>query len=132
MRTNLGLLAAVAMSFAAGALAQTAPPTENKGVTIAPLSGFDLSKQGLDDLNQRQFRMRQLTVEPGGAIALHSHAKRPALTYILRGTLLEHRGTQDHLYKPGEVITESTDVAHWAENTGSEPAVLISADLFKE
>jgi len=27
---------------------------------------------------------------------------------------------------------ERTDVDHWAENTSSEPAVLISADLFKE
>jgi quercetin dioxygenase-like cupin family protein len=32
----------------------------------------------------------------------------------------------------GEVITESTDVEHWAENTSAEPATLISVDLFKE
>jgi len=29
-------------------------------------------------------------------------------------------------------LVESTDVEHWAENTGSEPVVVISVDLFKE
>ena len=51
----------------------------------------------------------------------------------MKGSLTEHRkGGPDRTYKNGEVITESTDVDHWAENTSSEPAVLISADLFKE
>lgn len=133
MRIELGVLAVFAIGLASStAFAQTAPPAENKGVSIAPLSGFELAKQGLSDLDQRQFRIRQITIEPGGVIAAHSHAKRPALTYILKGTLLEHRNGEDHVYKPGEVITESTDVNHWAENTGNEPVVLISADLFKE
>ena len=38
----------------------------------------------------------------------------------------------DRTYNPGEVITESTEVDHWAENKAGEPAVLISVDLFKE
>jgi len=38
----------------------------------------------------------------------------------------------DRTYKNGEVITESTDVDHWAENTSSEPVTIISVDLFKE
>jgi len=51
----------------------------------------------------------------------------------MKGTLTEHRkGAPDRTYKAGEVITESTDVDHWAENTSTEPVVLISADLFKE
>jgi hypothetical protein len=64
--------------------------------------------------------------------AFHSHKERPALTYIMKDSLTEHRkGGPDPTYKAGEVLTESTDVGHWAENTTSEPVIVISADLFK-
>jgi quercetin dioxygenase-like cupin family protein len=131
---TIRLLTALAMSVAASmALAQQALPMENKGMSASQLSALDLSKQGLNDLDRRQMRMRQITIEPGGAVAFHSHAERPALTYVLKGTLLEHRkGGPDRTYAPGEVITESTDVDHWAENKGSTPVTLISVDLFKE
>lgn len=131
---SLRLLAVLAMSVTVAAvLAQQAPPSENKGMTAVQLSNLDLSKQGLKDFDQRQMRMRQIVFEPGGVGAFHSHAQRPALTYVLKGTLLEHRkGAPDRTYKPGDVITESTDVDHWAENKGSEPVTLISVDLFKE
>jgi len=109
------------------------PPIENKGMKAEALSGFPLGKQGLDDLSQRQMRIRQITIEPGGVAGFHSHKDRPALTYIMRGSLTEHRKNgPDRTYKAGEVITESTDVDHWAENTSTEQVVLISADLFKE
>ena len=97
---------AVSLGMMAGvALAQQAPPTENKGFSISQLGMFDLSKQGLKDLDQRQMRIRQIK---------------------LSGTLTEHfKGAPDRVYKAGGVIVESTDVEHWAENTGSEPVVLI-------
>lgn len=132
--TTARLLAVLAISLAAGtALAQQAPPTGTKGVSASPLSSLDLSKQGLNDFDRRQMRMRQINLEPGGVVGFHSHAQRPALTYVLKGTVLEHRkGAPDRTYQPGEVITESTDVDHWVENKGSEPVALISVDLFKE
>jgi quercetin dioxygenase-like cupin family protein len=115
------------------AAAQQAP-TENKGVKPEALSAFPLGKQGLDDLSQRQMRMRQITLEPGGVVGLHSHKTRPALSYIMKGALTEHRtGSPDRTYKAGEAIIEGTDVDHWAENASStEPVVIISVDLFKE
>ena len=54
------------------ALAQQAP-TENKGMKAEALSGFALGKQGSDDLAQRQMRIRQITIEPGGVAGFHSH-----------------------------------------------------------
>jgi quercetin dioxygenase-like cupin family protein len=52
---------------------------------------------------------------------------------VLSGALTEYRkGNPDRTYHPGEVLTESTDVDHWAENKTGEPVVLISVDLFKE
>jgi quercetin dioxygenase-like cupin family protein len=126
------LLSVLVVCGAGTAVAQQAP-TENKGVKTEPLSGFALGKQGLDDFAQRQFRIRQITIEPGGVAAFHSHKERPALTYIMKGSLTEHRkGGPDRIYKAGEVLTETTDVDHWAENTTAEPVIVISADLFKE
>ena len=115
------------------AAAQQAP-TENKGVKAEALSGFALGKQGLDDLSQRQMRMRQITLEPGGVAGFHSHKDRPALSYVMKGALTEHRkGSPDRTYKAGEAIVEGTDVDHWAENASStEPVVIISVDLFKD
>ena len=122
----------LSLTLTEAALAQQ-PPSENKGVNATPLAAFDLSKQGLKDFDQRQMRMRTIQVEPGGAAAFHSHAQRPALTYVLKGSLVEHRkGSADRTYSPGEVIVETTDVDHWAENKGTETTTLISVDLFKE
>ena len=74
------------------------------------------------------------TIEPGGFAGFHSHKDRPALSYIIKGALTEHRkGSPDRTYKVGEAITEGTDVDHWAENaSSSEPVVIVSVDLFKE
>ena len=129
---NVTLLVALAATASVPVLAQQ-PPTENKGMKADVLSSYALGSQGLDDYAQRQIRMRRITVEPGGIVGFHSHGQRPALTYVLSGALTEHRkGGPDRTYHPGEVITESTDVDHWAENTAGEPVVLISVDLFKE
>jgi quercetin dioxygenase-like cupin family protein len=126
-------IAAIGILLAGIAPAQQQPPNENKGMKAEMLSGFDLGKQGLDDYKSRQMRIRQISVEPGGMAAFHSHSNRPALTFVMKGELTEHRkGAGDRIYKPGEVLTESTDVDHWAENKTTETAVLISVDLFKE
>ena len=107
-------------------------PAENRGMKADALSALALGKQGLDDYAQRQFRMRQLTIEPGGATAFHSHKDRPALTLVLTGTLTEHRKDEpERTYRAGEVITEGTDVDHWLENKASDPPTAISVHLFK-
>jgi quercetin dioxygenase-like cupin family protein len=134
MRRTAQLVLALVVGMAGGAvIAAQEPPTENKGMEAKQLSGFDLGKQGLHDLDERQMRIRQIDLAPGGVAAFHSHAQRPALSYILKGELLEHRkGAPDRVYKAGEVITETTDVEHSAENKGSEPVTIISVDLFKQ
>jgi quercetin dioxygenase-like cupin family protein len=129
----VALLSVLAVSGGISTAVAQQAPTENKGIKVEALSGFALGKQGLDDFAQRQMRIRQITIEPGGVAGFHSHKDRPALTYIIKGSLTEHRkGGPDRTYKAGEVITEGTDVDHWGENTSSEPATLISVDLFKE
>jgi quercetin dioxygenase-like cupin family protein len=128
------MLAILAIGGALDMAAAQQAPTENKGVKPEVLSGFALGKQGLDDFSQRQMRMRQITIEPGGVVGFHSHKDRPTLSYIVKGALTEHRkGSSDRTYKAGEAITEGTDVEHWAENASSaEPVVIVTVDLFKE
>ena len=128
------MLAILTIAGALDMAAAQQAPTENKGMKAEALSGLALGKEGLDDLSQRQMRMRQITIEPGGVVGFHSHKARPALSYIMKGSLTEHRkGSPDRTYKAREAITEGTDVDHWAENASStEPVVIISVDLFKE
>jgi quercetin dioxygenase-like cupin family protein len=117
----------------AGAVQAVSAPTENKGVKIDLLSAYELGKQGLDDYQTRQFRVRQVAIAPGGMVAVHSHKDRPGMAYIVTGTLVEHRdGQEAREYKGGDVITETTDVNHWVENKTSDPVVIIAIDLFKE
>jgi quercetin dioxygenase-like cupin family protein len=133
MKRLVALLSVLAIGGGLSAAVAQQAPTENKGIKAEALSGFALGKQGLDDFAQRQMRIRQITVEPGGVAGFHSHKDRPALTYVMKGSVTEHRkGGPDRTYKAGEVIIESTDVEHWAENTSAEPATLISVDLFKD
>ena len=56
------------------AVAQQAP-TENKGMRRKRF-WLHAWQQGLDDLAQRQMRIRQITIEPGGVAGLY--AKRPS------------------------------------------------------
>jgi quercetin dioxygenase-like cupin family protein len=128
------IVVALVVGMAAGAVfAAGEVPKENKGFKAAQLSAFDMGKQGLKDYEQRQMRIRRIDFEPGGIAAFHSHSQRPALSYILAGELVEHRnGAPDRVYKAGDVITETTDVDHWAENKGTAPVTIISVDLFKE
>jgi quercetin dioxygenase-like cupin family protein len=128
------VLAILTIGSARDIAAAQQAPAANKGVKAEALSALALGKQGLDDLSQRQMRMRRITIEPGGVAGFHSHKDRPALSYVMQGALTEHlKGSPDRTYKAGEVIVEGSDVDHWAENASStEPVVIISVDLLKE
>ncbi len=109
-----------------------APPTENKGVTIGKPTSIDLGSQ-IDGVQGRALRVRVITLEPGGVLGLHSHKDRPAIAYIIRGELTEHREDGSvRVYHAGESWPVATDVTHWEENKGSEPLVLIAADIVKQ
>jgi len=47
-------------------------PDREQGCKDRPVIWIPLGKQGLDDFAQRQFRIRQITIEPGGVAAFHS------------------------------------------------------------
>ena len=111
--------------------AQQAPPTENKGVKVELLTTIDLGSE-IDGMQGRQLRLRRVTVEPGGVVAVHSHKALPAVVHVLQGTFTEHReGGGGKEYKEGESWPEGKQTTHWVENKGTKPLVVIVADIFK-
>ena len=125
-------LTGVAIAFGLGtAVGQQSPPKDNKGLTTGSTATIDLASE-IDSVQGRQLRLRVLTLEPGGVIGLHSHKDRPAVAYMLQGTLTEHKekGPSQDIQK-GTTWAEGKDTTHWAENKGSTPAILVVGDIFK-
>jgi quercetin dioxygenase-like cupin family protein len=125
-------LAAIALAFGLGiAVGQQTPPTETKGVKISPPTALDLSQE-VDGVQGRQLRLRVVTIEPGGVVAVHSHKGRPAVAYVVQGTVTESRvdaGSRE--WSQGESWTEDKDTTHWAENKGDKAVVIVAVDVFK-
>ena len=124
----------VAMTLVvAFATAQASPPTKSKGAHSDVLRTVDLTDE-LDSVEGRKLRMRRITIEPGGLIRLHSHKGRPEVSYLLSGSIIFHYGEPQGkadlvLTNPGDGFAEGKATAHWAENRGTVPAVLILVDI---
>jgi len=125
-------LSALAVAFGIGtAVGQQKPPTENKGLTTEKTVTLDLGGE-LEGMQGRQLRLRVLKLAPGGVIGLHSHKDRPAVAYILEGTLTEHpEGGATKNHPKNDLLSVGKDTAHWEENKGKTPVVLVAADIFK-
>jgi quercetin dioxygenase-like cupin family protein len=83
-------------------------------------------------LKDRLFRARRLDIKPGGIVPWHSHDNRPAMIYVLQGTILEYASTcaVPIVHKAGEVAPERIGTSHWWQNTGKETVILIVSDIF--
>ena len=101
------------------------------GVTDTVIAAIDLGKEPVN-INDRRFRLRRLVVQPGGVVPWHSHGDRPAIIYIISGEIVEYASscTVPIVHKAGEATVETHETAHWWKNTGTQPVVLLSADLF--
>jgi quercetin dioxygenase-like cupin family protein len=145
-RLALAAIAAGAMSLGATAAHAGACPADKKvadgqgqkpgptmpsGVTDTVRGSIDLSKEPLA-LQGRQLRLRQIDMQPGGIVPWHSHDNRPAQIYIVSGEVVEYASNcaVPIVHKAGDVAPEMHGTSHWWKNTGTVPAVLISADLF--
>ena len=71
-----------------------------------------------------------LEIVPGGEVAWHSHDDRPALIYVVSGTITEYASTCSVpiVHEAGDLSIES-HLSHWWKNTSAKPVVLISADI---
>ena len=106
-------------------------PSAPVGVADAVRASTDLAREPAA-IKGRQFRLRQLDVQPGGIVPWHSHNERPAMIYIVSGEIVEYASScaVPIVHKAGDVAPEKNGTSHWWKNTGNVPSVLISVDLF--
>ena len=113
------------------AVSEEAPPTQNKGMKAPVLASLDLGPE-IDGMQGRQLRMRTITLEPGGVVAIHPHKDRPSVVHLLHGTWTELReGGYVKEYHEGDSWAEGKTTTHWAENRGTVPATILVVDIFK-
>jgi quercetin dioxygenase-like cupin family protein len=103
------------------------------GVTDTVIASIDVDKAPVN-IDGRKFRMRQLTIEPGGVVPWHSHADRPAIIYIVQGEIQEYASNcvAPIVHEAGDVVAETSEVSHWWKNLGDKAVVLLSADLLRD
>lgn len=105
---------------------------QTRGVKVEMLAAMDHGPE-IEGMTGRQFRMRKVTIEPGGVFGpLHDHQDRPGLVFILQGTITDHRNGTATDYGPGPGWPEDRDTLHWLENRGTTPAVEISVDIIRQ
>lgn len=105
-------------------------PTMPKDVTDTVIGSVDLGKE--INVAGRQLRTRRLVVQPGGIVPVHSHKDRPALIVVVSGSITEHRSDRAEPveHRAGDISREADAISHYWINHGSEPAVLLSSDVF--
>jgi quercetin dioxygenase-like cupin family protein len=131
MRRILSAAFSVSVFLVGYASGQRQIPTQTVGQSEELLRSLDLSAE-LDSTKDRPLRMRKLTLQPGGVLGLHNHVDRPAITYLLQGEVTYHQeGKPDQVARPGGGFAEGRATTHWAENTGTVPAVWIAVDIPK-
>jgi quercetin dioxygenase-like cupin family protein len=129
-RRTFGFLFALVFAFGAGhAAGQRQAPAQTVGQSEELLRSLDLTSE-VASTKGRMLRMRKITVQPGGALAMHNHVDRPAITYLLQGQMTyRQEGRPDLVANPGDGFAEGRATTHWAENTGKVPAVWIAVDI---
>lgn len=91
-----------------------------------------LDPSGWRGMKGLMLRTRRLTILPGGFVPTHSHEDRPAIIYIISGTVLENNTecAVPIVHKAGDSIAEfGAGLKHWWVNKGKVPVVLTSSDL---
>jgi len=114
---------------AAAVYAGNKPPTETKGLSADVMQQGNLGAQ-IGVMGDYDFRGRRITFAPGGEIVEHSHAERPGIVYVIKGSIIEVRNGVANTYNAGDSWIETADTTHWAKNASdSEEAVIFMVDL---
>ena len=141
MRLGLGTILVSLVSLGAGVLigltahegrAGTTPPTEHKGLTVETLGMIsEDSMKAQVGLEGHILLLRAITIEPGGQIAMHSHATVPGLVKVISGEWIEggESGEQAFNADTPTAIVEDKDTVNWFYNRGTVPATAIVCDI---
>ena len=125
----LGIGMFVGYSFAAS---QREPPTEHQGVNVTTLGVLpEASLQAQIGLSGYVMQLREITLDPKGQIAKHSHANRPGLVWTISGSWTEGRasGEKDYPDSLKSAILEDENTEHWGWNDSSQPARVVVCDI---
>ncbi|SED95688.1 cupin domain-containing protein [Ruania alba] len=109
---------------------------DEKSTHIAAVRIGDIPlKPGALPILDRAMRLRRMDVHPGGVIGLHDHSDRPAILFVLHGSMTVHDdnlGTSA-VVNEGEAVAEFGDVQHWAQNNSDKlPLALLTFDLLDD
>ena len=106
-------------------------PIESKGIGEIKVLGMMPLDGELGETKGLVMRVREITLLPGGRVAVHQHTARPGAAYVVEGDLVEHRNdTEGPLLRgAGDVALEKTGVIHWWENTSSKSAKVVVVDI---
>lgn len=105
-------------------------PTVNVGLKGKLLAEMPLAPE-FETTGNRHMRMRILTLEKGGVVALHAHDERPSIEYVLAGTTIETRDGVETVYKAGDVVSADHTVSHWWRNDGDETVTILAMDIYQ-
>lgn len=109
-------------------------PSENRGVTsVKPVGSVAMGGE-FEGMQGRALRAREISIAPGGVIAVHEHNKRPGVAYIIEGEIIEHRNDNDTpiVRRSGDAALEKTGVVHWWENRSDKPVRALVIDVVPE
>ncbi|MGF1447061.1 MAG: cupin domain-containing protein [Pikeienuella sp.] len=88
--------------------------------------------EGWQEMGPFILRTRRLELQPGGTVPTHSHANRPAIVYVLKGTVIEHNSfcAVPIEHHAGDVSEEfGPGFVHWWENRSNEVVTFLSSDV---
>jgi len=124
--TVIAALVVFSAGFAAG---QHQAPSGDERVQQTLLASIDLAK-AVGTLGERELRLSQVTVAPGGHIGPHSHIDDPTVVYLVTGALINHHddGSTEEL-SAGQAFAEFGPKSHWVENRGTAPATFVFASV---
>ena len=108
-------------------------PTETKGVGESKVLGVIPLADEIPGMADRRMRARELTLLPGGVVAVHQHIQRPGIAYLVEGTLIEHRNDRDDpvVHQAGGAAFESSGIIHWWINESAESAKVVVVDIVR-
>lgn len=109
------------------------PETQSQGVTVQELNRMLLKEEypHIPEAAKYKLQGRLVTVDPDGRLGLVEHNTRPGVTYVVSGTLLEHRSDREGplARRPGDISLMSEGLWNWWENKSQDKAVLLVVEF---
>ena len=119
------------MTGGGDAAAQSAPPSEHKGLSVKTLGTMpEASVKATVGLEGHILLLREITIAPGGQIAKHSHATFPGIVQVVSGEWIEGREDGERSWTADTpALLEDENTVNWFFNRGTEPATAIVCDI---